>query len=319
MRDEKSPFSPDGLFAGADKKTLTMIPATTGVPGRNGGCGGEEHGVSPPVEPHVAEVRPFQPSVGKRKIISVSGASKDIGKSSLAAFLASRCRACAGVKVSMHAERPPGEVIVVESELPSRPDTDTGRLRLAGAFPVLWVRSTPQSLARDIREAFSRLDKPVVIVEGNSVLRHLEPDFAVFVMSTTFEGFKPSAFEALRKAHTVVVNGEENISGREALELEREIKRLNPRAKPVLVSELGRERAREIVLSRAVGRIGGELMSAEVEERVLQAVREKAEENRLPCAAALKLAEELEVPPIEVGKAANALGIKIVKCSLGCF
>jgi hypothetical protein len=34
---------------------------------------------------------------------------------------------------------------------------------------------------------------------------------------------------------------------------------------------------------------------------------------------ALKLAEELRVPPAEVGKAANALDVKIVKCSLGCF
>ncbi|MDI6873429.1 MAG: hypothetical protein QME89_06095 [Actinomycetota bacterium] len=60
-------------------------------------------------------------------------------------------------------------------------------------------------------------------------------------------------------------------------------------------------------------------MSPDVEERVLQAVKEKAEEGRIPCAVALKLAEELGVPPLEVGKAANALNIKIVKCSLGCF
>ena len=52
---------------------------------------------------------------------------------------------------------------------------------------------------------------------------------------------------------------------------------------------------------------------------MLQAVREKAEEGRLPCAVALKLAEELGIPSLEVGKAANALNIKIVQCSLGCF
>ncbi|MBC7247449.1 MAG: hypothetical protein H5T73_06695 [Actinobacteria bacterium] len=60
-------------------------------------------------------------------------------------------------------------------------------------------------------------------------------------------------------------------------------------------------------------------MSAEVDDRVLQAVRERAEEGRIPCAIALELAEELGVPPLEVGKAANALNVKIVQCSLGCF
>jgi len=253
---------------------------------------------------------------GRRRIITVSGASKDVGKSSLAAYLASRCRSCAGMKVSIHEERPPGEAVVEERE---GSPTDTGRLYAAGARPVLWVRTTRKDLEGDLAAALSRLDAPVVVVEGNSVLRHLVPDFAVFVMFPTFEGFKPSAFEALARAHVVVVNGPRGLSGREALELERRIKGHNPRAKTVMVAELGKERAWEVVLSRAAGRIGGDLMSAEVDEKVLQAVREKAEEGRLPCPVALKLAEELAVPPIEVGKAANALNVKIVRCSLGCF
>jgi len=265
------------------------------------------------------EIRYPENPVRKKKIITVSGSSKDVGKSSLAAFLASRCPGCAAMKVSIHERRPPGETIVEERGTPDRPGTDTARLRAAGARPVLWVRSTPETLAEDVREALSRLESPVVVVEGNSVLRHLDPDYAVFVMSAGFGDFKPSAFEALEKAHTVVVNGMENITGSKALELERRIKERNPRAKLVMVAELGRRKAWEVVLSRAAGMLGGETMSSEVEERVLQAVREKAEEGRIPCAVALKLAEELGVPPLEVGKAANVLNIKIIKCSLGCF
>jgi len=82
---------------------------------------------------------------------------------------------------------------------------------------------------------------------------------------------------------------------------------------------LGREAAWEIILSRASGRLGGELMTSEVDEKVLEAVKAKAVEGRLYCAVALKLAEELKVPPKEIGKAANVLDIKIAKCSLGCF
>lgn len=256
---------------------------------------------------------------GPLKIITISGANKDIGKSSLAAYLAGHCRACAGMKVSIHSERPPGEAVVEERDPPADPETDTGRMVRAGACPVFWVRTTGEDVAADFKEAVSRVEAPVVIVEGNSVLDHLEPDYAVFIMNPTFDDFKPSALRAIEKAHTVVVNGEKDLSGAEALELEREIKKRNPKAKTVVVAELGRERAMRMVLSRAAGRVGGEFMSAETEERVREAVKAKAKEGRIPCAVALKLADELGVSSIEVGNAANELDIKIVKCSLGCF
>lgn len=253
------------------------------------------------------------------KIITISGANKDIGKSSLAAYLAGHCRSCAGIKVTVHAERPSGEAIIEETDPPTDPGTDTARMVEAGASPVFWVRTTVDDMMAAKEKAWSRLKAPVVIVEGNSVLEHLEPDFAVFIMGSTFDDFKPSAFSAIRKAHTVVVNGQERLGGADMLELEKKVKELNPQAKLVVVSELGRDRAWEIILSRAAGRVGGGLMSDEVQERVREAVRAKAEEGRIACAVALKLAEELKVSTMEVGKAANAEDIKIVKCSLGCF
>ena len=48
-------------------------------------------------------------------------------------------------------------------------------------------------------------------------------------------------------------------------------------------------------------------------------VREASKEGRLACAVALRLADELGVPPREIGRAADRLGIKIVGCQLGCF
>ena len=288
----------------------------------------QEETTAPPVfgkERDLAEsARPSSPDGlfsgrGRPGIITVSGANKDIGKRTLASYLVSRCRACPAMKLTIHAERPPGEAILEEKDPHASPPTDTSRLLSAGARPVLWVRSTREGLEADLREAFSRLEAPVVLVEGNSVLEHMEPDFAVFIMGPTFEGFKPSAFGAIRRAHAVVVNGKGGVPGGKMLELERKIKELNPRAKLVIVSELGREKAWEIVLSRAAGRVGGELMSDEVEEKVKDAVKEKAKDGRIPCAVALKLAEQLGVPTLEVGKAANALGIKITQCSLGCF
>ena len=56
-----------------------------------------------------------------------------------------------------------------------------------------------------------------------------------------------------------------------------------------------------------------------MDSRVRDAVRERSCEERLSCASALALAEELGVAPLEVGEAANELDIKIVACQLGCF
>ncbi len=54
----------------------------------------------------------------------------------------------------------------------------------------------------------------------------------------------------------------------------------------------------------------------EIERKILDCCGEK---KRLPCPLARKIAEELEVKPIIVGKLADQLGIKISACELGCF
>jgi hypothetical protein len=41
--------------------------------------------------------------------------------------------------------------------------------------------------------------------------------------------------------------------------------------------------------------------------------------GRIPCAAALKLAEELGLSRAEMGELLNELRIKITQCQLGCF
>lgn len=56
-----------------------------------------------------------------------------------------------------------------------------------------------------------------------------------------------------------------------------------------------------------------------VDEKLAEEVRRRAPERRLACAVALDIAERLGIPPIEVGQAANELGMKIVDCQLGCF
>jgi hypothetical protein len=54
-------------------------------------------------------------------------------------------------------------------------------------------------------------------------------------------------------------------------------------------------------------------------EELKQEMMKKAVEGKLPCAVARKIAEDLKIPYKEVGDAANALGIRIKNCQLGCF
>ena len=56
-------------------------------------------------------------------------------------------------------------------------------------------------------------------------------------------------------------------------------------------------------------------MKKELKEEMLK----KAVNGRLSCGAAQKIAEKLGVPYKEVGSAADALGIRIKNCQLGCF
>ncbi len=54
-------------------------------------------------------------------------------------------------------------------------------------------------------------------------------------------------------------------------------------------------------------------------EEVYAAVKDAAPEGRISCTTARRIAEQLGVTVREVGKAADALGIKIHACELGCF
>jgi hypothetical protein len=49
------------------------------------------------------------------------------------------------------------------------------------------------------------------------------------------------------------------------------------------------------------------------------AIRARVRDGRLTCAAAFVIAEELGIPRSEVGRAADALGIRLSRCQLGAF
>ncbi len=55
-------------------------------------------------------------------------------------------------------------------------------------------------------------------------------------------------------------------------------------------------------------------------EKIESAIKSKIDENnKITCKDALNIANELNVSPGSVGKAANNLKVKIKGCQLGCF
>ncbi|SFH30045.1 hypothetical protein SAMN05660649_04661 [Desulfotomaculum arcticum] len=54
-------------------------------------------------------------------------------------------------------------------------------------------------------------------------------------------------------------------------------------------------------------------------EAIKAALSKAAQEGKLSCTAARKLAADLGVSPKEIGKVADELEIKIFACELGCF
>lgn len=58
---------------------------------------------------------------------------------------------------------------------------------------------------------------------------------------------------------------------------------------------------------------------ATVDNRIADAVRERAKEGKLSCGAAFRIAEDLRVNPLEVGETADEIGVRLHRCQLGLF
>ena len=75
---------------------------------------------------------------------------------------------------------------------------DTGRFWDAGASNVHWVIATDEQVEAGIRGALACVETRGVIIEGTSVLRYLDPAFAIMAVSDTEKNVKASARWALQ-------------------------------------------------------------------------------------------------------------------------
>jgi hypothetical protein len=54
-------------------------------------------------------------------------------------------------------------------------------------------------------------------------------------------------------------------------------------------------------------------------DQVIEAIKKKAKEDRIPCAVCFQISEEYGIPKRELGAILNEIGIKVIQCQLGLF
>jgi hypothetical protein len=176
------------------------------------------------------------------KIISISGSSKDTGKTSLAVYIIRELSHMGAVKFSVHKTNPYGEEGIFEAGKDSISETDTSKMKQAGASPVYWVNTKPSLLKERLQKVLSLIDKPLLIIESNSVLKYLQPDYSIFIMKPFFEDFKESAWLAMKQADIIIINGKFSSV------MEKECREFNKKGKIISTEPDGKEVAYSLIL-----------------------------------------------------------------------
>ncbi|HUP19813.1 MAG TPA: hypothetical protein VM778_07640 [Gemmatimonadota bacterium] len=155
------------------------------------------------------------------RVVTVSGTTSEIGKTTLVCALLERLPGWAAVKVTRGHYRSCGkdpETCCVSHLLGDAPrvfgergDTDapgkdTGRYWAAGAADVRWVVGKRGQEAAGLSRALDELEgHPGVVVEGNRVVESCRPDLALLVVHPTQKEVKSSARRILGRIHALYV------------------------------------------------------------------------------------------------------------------
>lgn len=217
--------------------------------------------------------------------IGVGGSKSGIGKTTLIERLIIKLKEREHKIIAIKFTKTSSDYSIVDDDqIILKEGKDTERLKKAGAEKVLWVRSSEENLLEIVALIKDKLSSLIeenknsfLIIEGNSLVKVMEPDVIIFLKEKNSDVLKPSGQELLKLAHIII---EDNYSMEEIME-----------------------------------QIERELIKREIEKKL----RENSKDGKITCAQARGIAEELNVPYIEVGRAANELKIKIRKCELGCF
>ena len=166
-------------------------------------------------------------------IVAVSGLSSNTVKTTLACQLIQRLPEWEAIKITRGHYRSCGKDpsgCCVSDLLREQPlirsgheanyefGKDTGRFWDAGAVNVHWVIVDENQVEAGINETLSRVKSAGVIVEGNSFLEYVEPDFAIMCARAGENKLKSSARRNLQKADALYLSTIDDVSREAAIE-----------------------------------------------------------------------------------------------------
>ena len=153
-------------------------------------------------------------------LVVVGGHSRNIGKTAVVCSIirALRERNWTAIKITRYGHgvcsrngepcpcADPVHPVAISREEGEVQTTDTGRFLAAGATRAWWVRTPDGGLA----EAMPRVRKLIedadnAIVESNSILRFVKPDFCAMVVDGAVADFKPTSLRFLDRADALVL------------------------------------------------------------------------------------------------------------------
>lgn len=178
--------------------------------------------------------------------------------------------------------------IISEPSIIEASGKDTARMKRAGANFVYWVKSAEAELPDVAERLKEEIEEPLSVLSKNDIQKIIiiEGNSLVRIMH-------PDVIIFLKDKETNYIKP----SGEVFLKI----------ADIVIEGQYSMEEAMD------------EILKIQQKKLIEKLLTERSNSGKISCAEARKIAEELNIPYIEVGRTANDLKIKIKKCELGCF
>ena len=111
------------------------------------------------------------------------------------------------VKITVHRTEDTDQKYSVTEDYELRPDKDTGRLKLAGAVKVFWVRCNSNSAQKAVSEVMSMIpDDAPVLCESNMARNYLKPGLFIMVRRNDAGTMKETAETVEKFADLITVS-----------------------------------------------------------------------------------------------------------------
>lgn len=143
------------------------------------------------------------------RVLMIGAFEKHSGKTTLSERIIRKFagKGVYAVKITIHRTEDTDQLYSVKEDKEIRPDKDTGRLKLAGAVKVFWVRCNANSAQRAVSEVMSMIpDDSPILCESNMARKYLLPGLFIMVRRDIAGAIKETAETVEKFADMITVS-----------------------------------------------------------------------------------------------------------------